>query len=66
MVNGNGTAKFASDQFKPGTAPQLQHGLVENTAHHINVFAKVAENFPCILRSVLKGDDLKFDVRSRV
>ena len=63
MVNGNSTVERASDQFQPGTAPQVQHGLIKNTAYNINVFAEIGKNFPRIFRRVLKGHDLKFDVR---
>ena len=63
MVNGNSTVERASDQFQPSTAPQVQHGLIKNTAYNINVFAEIGKNFPRIFRRVLKGHDLKFDVR---
>ena len=64
VVDGNGAAKSPSDQLQSRAAPQLQRGLVEDAAHHANVLAEAAENFPCVFQRVLKGDDLEFDVRA--
>ena len=63
MVNGNSTVERASDQFQPGTAPQVQHGLIKNTAYYINVLSEICKDLSRIFRGVLKGDNLKFDVR---
>ena len=63
MVNGNSTVERASDQFQPSTAPQVQHGLIKNTAYYINVLSEICKDLSRIFRGVLKGDDLKFDVR---
>ena len=63
MVNGNSTVERASDQFQPGTAPQVQHGLIKNATYYINVLSEICKDLSRIFRGVLKGDDLKFDVR---
>ena len=63
MVNGNSTVERASDQFQPSTAPQVQHGLIKNTAYYINVLSEICKDLSRIFRGVLKGNDLKFDVR---
>lgn len=62
VVDGDCTAEAPPRQFQPGTAPQVQHGLIKNTAYNINVFAEIGKNFPCIFRRVLKGHDLEFNI----
>lgn len=44
MVNGNSTVERASDQFQPSTAPQVQHGLIKNTAYYINVLSEICKD----------------------
>ena len=62
VVDGDCTAEAPPRQFQPGTAPQVQHGLIKNTAYNINVFAEIGKNFPRIFRRVLKGHDLEFNI----
>ena len=62
VVDGDCTAEAPPRQLQPGTAPQVQHGLIKNTAYNINVFAEIGKNFPRIFRRVLKGHDLEFNI----
>ena len=63
VVDGDCTAEAPPRQLQPGTAPQVQHGLIKNTAYYINVLSEICKDLSRIFRGVLKGDDLKFDVR---
>ena len=63
MVNGNSTVERVSDQLQPSTTTQVQHGLIKNAAYYINVLSEICKDLSRIFRGVLKGDDLKFDVR---
>ena len=55
MVNGNSTVERASDQFQPGTAPQVQHGLIKNTAYYINVLSEICKDLSRISGVFSKG-----------
>ena len=63
MVNGNSAVERASDKLQSCAPPQLQHGLIENAAHHINVLSEICKDLSRIFRGVFKGDNLKFDVQ---
>ena len=63
VVDGYGAVERAANQFQPGTAPQVQHGVIENAAYDVDVLAQVGKNLSCVLRGILKGNDLEFDVR---
>ena len=63
MVDGDCTAEAPPRQLQPSTTTQVQHGLIKNTAYYINVLSEICKDFSRIFRGVLKGDDLKFDVR---
>lgn len=57
-------AERLAGQLRARAAAQLQHGLVEDAAHHVDVPAQMGQDFPGVFRRVVKGENLKPDIRA--
>ena len=42
----------------------MEHGLIEDPRHHVDVLAQVAQDLPGVLRGVVEGDELELGVRA--
>ena len=64
VVDRHGAADRLARKLEPRALAQVQHGLVENAGHHVDVLPEVRQNLPSVFRRILKRHELELHVRA--
>ena len=66
MMQAHRAADRLTRQLEPRAIAQAEHRLIEDAGHHIDVLAQIGQDLPGIFRRIVKGDELKADIRTHV
>ena len=63
VVDRHRAADGLPGDLQPGAPAQVEHGLVKDARHHVDVLAQVGQDLTGVLGGVVEGHQLELDVR---
>ena len=64
VVDGDSAAQGDPHQLQSGAAPEVEHCLIKDARHQVDVPPQVSQDFPGVLRRVVEAHHLKFQLRA--